>query len=146
MSGEADATFGARPEELAAAAVFVAAFCERHAIDEHDALRLALIVEEVFSNVVKYAYGSGEAGTVRLALAFDGRDVRIECEDRGPPYDPRPSLARVPADLGDPVETRAVGGLGHWLVGRLVAEAGYVRRDGANLLSLRFRRRVTSVR
>lgn len=146
MNGTEDATFGARLEDLPAAATFVAEFCARNAIDEHDALRLALIVEEVFSNVVKYGYRPGEPGTVRLELALDGHDVLVACEDRGPAYDPRPSLARSPANLGEPVETRAVGGLGHWLVGRLVADASYVRQDGANLLTLRFRRRVTGAR
>lgn len=147
MSEPFDAIFEARMESLPAAAAFVEAFCELHGIDAADALRLTLIVEELFSNIVRHGYGGeGEGGSIRLGLMLDDHDVRIVCEDRAPPYDPRASLERMPADLGEPVETRAVGGLGHWLVGRLVEDVSYVRQEDANVLLLRFRRRVRSAR
>lgn len=146
MTEPVEAIFEARMEELAAAAALVEAFCERHGVDVGDALRLTLIVEELFSNIVRYGYREGEGGTIRLGLVLEGHDVRLVCEDRAPPYDPRASLQRVPADLGEPVETRGVGGLGHWLVGRLVVDVSYVRQQDANVLSLRYRRRVTTAR
>ena len=145
MSEPVEATFAASMESLPETVAFVEAFCERHGIDVADTLRLTLIVEELFSNIVAHGYG-GEDGWIRLGLVLDGHDVRIVCEDRAPPYDPRASLERMPKDLGDPVETRGVGGLGHWLVGRLVVETSYVRVGDANVLSLRFRRRITAAR
>lgn len=148
MTAPVEARFDARMEELPATAALVEAFCEAHGIDVADALRLTLIVEELFSNIVTHGYGSegGEGGWIRLGLLLDEGDVLVVCEDRAPPYDPRPSLERMPADLGEPVETRGVGGLGHWLVGRLVVDASYVRQEDVNLLSLRFRRRATGAR
>lgn len=145
MNAPVEAVFDARMEELPATAAFVEAFCERHGIDVADALRLTLIVEELFSNIVAHGYG-GEGGTIRLGLLLEGHDVRIVCEDRAPPYDPRASLERMPKDLVEPIETRAVGGLGHWLVGHLVEDVSYVRQEDANVLLLRFRRRVRSAR
>lgn len=146
MSEAVEATFPASLDALPATAGLVEGFCDRHGIDIGDALRLTLIVEELFTNIVRHGYrGTGE-GAIRLGLALDGHDVRIVCEDRAPPYDPRPSLEHMPADLGDPVETRGVGGLGHWLVGRLVVDVSYVRQEDANLLALTFRRRITSAR
>ncbi len=146
MTGPAEATFDARMDELPATAALVESFCERHAIDVADALRLTLIVEELFSNIVAYGYGTGNCGPIRVELALDGQDVRVTFEDRAPPYDPRPSLGHTPKDLDDPVETRGVGGLGHWIVGRLVVDVTYARREDANVLSLRFPRRVTPAR
>ena len=145
MSLPVEARFEATLDELPATAALVEAFCEAHGIDAADALRLTLIVEEMFSNIVLHGY-RGEDGWVRLGLLLDGDDVLVVCEDRAPPYDPRSSLERMPADLGEPVETRGVGGLGHWLVGRLVVDASYVRQSDANVLSLRFRCGVTSAR
>jgi serine/threonine-protein kinase RsbW len=140
MTDAAEAAFEARMDDLPAAAAFVEAFCERNGIDVVDALRLTLVVEELFSNIVRHGYGAQSRGPIRLGLALEGRDVHVVCEDRAPPYDPRPSLKRMPEDLGEPVETRRVGGLGHWLVGRLVVVTSYVRQDDANVLVLRFRR------
>jgi anti-sigma regulatory factor (Ser/Thr protein kinase) len=77
---------------------------------------------------------------VRLRLALDGRDVTLVCRDEAPPYDPRPALRRLPADLDEPVDKRGVGGLGNLLVGRLVDVSDYVRAGSANVLTLRFRR------
>lgn len=145
MSVPDESTFAAALDELPSTAAFVEAFCRRQAIGAGDVLRLTLIVEEVFTNVVRHGYRGGD-GWVRIALVADGRDVLVGVEDAAPPYDPRPALGRMPADLGDPVETRAVGGLGVWLVGRLVVDASYVRRPEGNVLSLRFRCGVTSAR
>ena len=132
-------TFEARMDGLPEAAAFVASFCERNAIDARDALRLALIVEELYTNVVQHGYGENATGPIRLALARDGRDVTLVCEDRARAFDPRPLLARMPEDLGAPLESRGVGGLGDWIVGRLADVAGYTCSNGTNRLTLRYR-------
>lgn len=132
--------FEARMEVLPSTAAFVAAFCGRSGIGTTDTLRLTLVVEELFTNIVTHGYGEEGAGMVRLRLAFDGGDVTLVCRDEAPPYDPRPALRRLPADLDEPVEKRGVGGLGNLLVGRLVDVSDYVRSGSANVLTLRFRR------
>ena len=132
--------FEARMEVLPSTAAFVAAFCGRSGIGTTDTLRLTLVVEELFTNIVTHGYGEEGAGMVRLRLAFDGCDVTLVCRDEAPPYDPRPALRRLPADLDEPVEKRGVGGLGNLLVGRLVDVSDYVRSGSANVLTLRFRR------
>lgn len=132
-------SFDARLDAIPDGAAFVEAFCERNAIEPADTLRLTLVIEELFTNIVMHGYGEEAGGTIRLGLALDGRDVMIVCEDRAPAYDPRAALKRMPDDLGEPVETRRVGGLGQLLVGRLVDVTSYVRVQGANVLALRFR-------
>jgi serine/threonine-protein kinase RsbW len=132
--------FEARMEVLPSTAAFVAAFCGRNGIGTTDTLRLTLVVEELFTNIVTHGYGEEGVGMIRLRLAFDGRDVMLVCRDEAPPYDPRPALRRLPADLDEPVDKRGVGGLGNLLVGRLVDVSDYVRAGSANVLTLRFRR------
>jgi serine/threonine-protein kinase RsbW len=132
-------SFDARMDAIADGAAFVEAFCERNDVDAADTLRLTLVIEELFANIVTHGYGEEAGGTIRLGLALDGRDVMIVCEDRAPAYDPRAALKKLPDDLGEPVETRRVGGLGQLLVGRLVDVTSYVRVQGANVLALRFR-------
>ena len=131
--------FEARREVLPSTAAFVAAFCGRNGIGTTDMLRLTLVVEELFTNIVMHGYGEDGAGMIRLSLAHDGRDVTLVCRDEAPPWDPRPALRRLPADLDEPVEKRGVGGLGNLLVGRLVDVSDYARSNGANRLTLRYR-------
>ena len=138
-AGADEARFDARYDAIGETAAYVAAFCSRHGVDELDALRLTLIVEELFVNVVTHGY-AGAPGTVRLALSLDAEHVRLVCEDHARAYDPRAAFARAPDDLDAPVESRDPGGLGQWIVGQLAEVEDYVREGGLNRLTLRFRR------
>jgi len=115
-------SFTATFDAVVETAAFVAEFCKRHGVDSSDALRVTLVVEEVFLNIVMHGYG-GEGGCTVLAH-----------------HDDMALLERVPADLDDPVETRGVGGLGQFLVGQLVSAAHYERAGDANRLTLRIGR------
>ena len=137
--GAEEAEFEARLEVVAATAAFVNAFCERHAIPAGDALRLTLIVEELFLNIVTHGYAAA-AGTVRIALSLDASHVRLVCEDSARAYDPRAAFALAPGDLDAPVASRSIGGLGQWIVGQLAEVEGYERAGDVNRLTLRFRR------
>lgn len=141
VTAEAGAqTFAATFDAVVETAAFVAEFCKRHGVDGSDALRVTLVIEELFLNIVMHGYGGEGEGTVRLALALEETYVVVVCEDRAPAYDPRPAFERVPADLDDPVEARGVGGLGQFLVGQLVSAAHYERAGDANRLTVRINR------
>jgi serine/threonine-protein kinase RsbW/sigma-B regulation protein RsbU (phosphoserine phosphatase) len=142
MTGGADeARFEARADVVGATASFVARFCEHGGVGAGDTLRVTLVVEELFLNIVEHGYRNAPGGTVRLALSLDAGDVRLVCEDRAPPYDPRAALEHAPGDLDAPLEDRDVGGLGQWLVGNLVEVERYERDGGVNRVTLRLRRR-----
>jgi anti-sigma regulatory factor (Ser/Thr protein kinase) len=141
MTGTADVgMFDASVEAVGATASFVASFCAHHGIDEHDALRLTLVVEELFLNVVTHGYRGAAGASVTLALSLAGEAVRLVCEDRAPAYDPSHALAHAPDDLDAPLEERGVGGLGQWLVGNLVEVERYERDGDVNRVTLRLPR------
>ena len=121
-------------------ATFVANFCDRHGIARDDALRLTLIVEELFTNSVAYGYGGDSDAPVELTLSVEASDIMLVYADAAPPFDPlsRPSVP--PADLAAPPESRSVGGLGVHLARHLVAGARYARQDDRNRLWLTVRR------
>ena len=128
--------FAARFGVLPATAAFVASFCERHGIARNDALRLTLIVEELFTNSVAHGYGGECDAPIDVALSADEGEITLVYEDAAPPFDPLSRPPVPPAELAASVESRPVGGLGIHLVKQLVASAHYAREDGRNRLRL----------
>jgi anti-sigma regulatory factor (Ser/Thr protein kinase) len=97
---------------------------------------MELAADEIFSNIVKYAYGdvppksAGDAVVVELS-AGDGL-LELRFEDRGAPFNP---LTAAPPDLVSGAE-RGIGGLGIFIVRSVMDEVRYSREGGRNVLTL----------
>lgn len=98
--------------------------------DAADAMRLRLVVEELFTNTVAHGHGADSEAPVRVTLDSTPGRVAVTYEDTAPPFDPR---ARAPA--ADPVALRA-GGLGLVLVTQLARDLAYARVGDANRIAL----------
>jgi anti-sigma regulatory factor (Ser/Thr protein kinase) len=92
--------------------------------------------EEAFVNIARYAYApqSGKA-SVRFSTA-GGEYAVIEFEDGGKPYNP---AAREAPDIAASAEKREVGGLGVFMVKKLMDGVEYRREEGKNILTLKKR-------
>jgi serine/threonine-protein kinase RsbW len=106
----------------------VEAFCARNAAPENKLYSIQLIIEELVTNIIKY--GNGEmiaielkAGTARLKLTIT---------DNSAPFNP---LEAASPELGLDAEERRVGGLGLFLVGKMVKSLNYEHQDGCNILT-----------
>ncbi len=134
--------FGAHIDVLDDALVFVEAFCVAEAIAHDDALRLRLVVEELFTNTVEH--GGDAASWIEIDLVRkDMATIALDVVDDGAPFDPRPFT-----DAGSPVAAEAdaapvrVGGIGLKLVGRWCSRIDYVRDpSGRNRVRLELRLR-----
>jgi serine/threonine-protein kinase RsbW len=91
--------------------------------------RLAL--EEVLTNIVKFAYDDDQPH--EIALEIDpGEPFVLTVEDDGRPFDP---LQEAPAPvLEGTVEDRPVGGFGFYILRRLGMQLDYRRAHGRNRL------------
>jgi serine/threonine-protein kinase RsbW len=136
MSTSEQKRFSARLAMLPATAAFAQAFCERHDIVHEDALRLTLIIEELFTNTVEHGYRGESDAPISIALSLTGDGVAVLYEDSAPHYDPLARLSGAPTSIARPVESRPIGGLGVYLVGHLVERSSYVYEDGCNRLRL----------
>ncbi len=94
--------------------------------------QIGIVVDEIFSNIANYAYNPEVGGaTVRIAVADD---ITIEFEDSGVAYDPLTSAA-PDVTLSD--EEREIGGLGLFMVKKMMDSVEY-RRDGhKNILTIK---------
>lgn len=100
---------------------FLQRFAEEHDLDQRTVLSLNLIVEELFTNMVRHNVGGGDH--ITLALDHDDASVFIELVDLDvEPFDPS-TVAAVPVEAG--IELRKPGGLGVHLVRRLVDDMRY---------------------
>jgi sigma-B regulation protein RsbU (phosphoserine phosphatase) len=85
--------------------------------------------EEIFVNIASYAYAP-EKGNVTVGIII-GEEVMIRFEDTGKPYNP---LDRTSPDLNKPIMERETGGLGIFLVKRLMDKVYYSRLKEKNIL------------
>lgn len=101
-------------------------------VDHKLAYELRLVCEEVFINIVSYAYphrhGDVHVGCDRM----DGRLV-IQLIDAGIPFNP---LVSSEPDLSSDIEFRDIGGLGIFLVKNLMDKITYERVDDRNILTM----------
>jgi len=134
MAGGERRVFGARMSRLPDSAEYVERFCDRHGIVRDDALRVMLIVEELFTNAVVHGYRGESDAPIVVHLSIQDGHVAILFEDAAPRFDP---LSVPPVDLEAPLESRAVGGLGVHLIRQYASSARYAREDGRNRLWLR---------
>lgn len=99
--------------------------------------QLLVAADEVFTNIANYGYPSGD-GTARVSVSFDMDKAELEMvfSDTGVAYNP---LEAAPPEIEKPVSERAVGGLGIFLVKKLMDSLEYHREDGHNILVLKKR-------
>ncbi len=84
-----------------------------------------LVIEQTLENLISNAIKFGAGKPIHVSLERDGADMRLSVEDRGPGIAPE-DRDRIFAPF-EKVMARADGGgfgVGLWVVGRLVAEAG----------------------
>jgi anti-sigma regulatory factor (Ser/Thr protein kinase) len=132
--------FEARRDQLALATAFVEDFCSRHGVAAGDALRLTLIVEELFTNTIMHGHGGDHGSPVRIELGVRPTQLALCFEDQAPPFDPLQYLADTAPRLDDPVEQRKPGGLGLPLVAQMSQRLDYAHVDGFNRLTLELTR------
>ncbi len=110
-------------------------------IDEHVAgtgispagvYAMYFVVEELFTNMVKYAAASAE--DVTIAVGIDGSRLTIQLTDHNvEPFDP----ANAPkVDPSTPLQERRIGGLGIQLVQQMVDDLQYSYADRCSTITI----------
>ncbi|KAA0598905.1 ATP-binding protein [Azospirillum lipoferum] len=123
--------------ELGRLAAAVEDFVSRNGLPADLAFRFNLCLDELVTNIVSHGYGDGDddAGEheIRVRLEIEGQELRAEIEDDAGVFDPFTDAP--PPDLHGDLESRRVGGLGVFLVGRMMDRASH-RHEGRRNLTL----------
>ena len=112
---------------------FVQTVCEHARLDHALSMNLNLALEEAVSNVILYAYPEGTQGQVDVRAVVWADRIDFTVTDSGAPFDP---TTLPDPDLNADVKDRPVGGLGIYLVKRIMDEVSYVRENDRNILSM----------
>ena len=96
--------------------------------------QIELVLEEIGTNIIKYGQDGQKETDIEITLTSDSKSLTLEIVDSGKPFDPFADAP--PPDLDSPVPDRPIGGLGVYLVRKLMDEASYRREDGMNKVTL----------
>ncbi len=97
-----------------------------------------IALSEAINNVVEHAYAGIEPAKVQISCRLDRDRLDILISDTGHPLPGYRPPDGVPASVETDVQDLPEGGFGWYLIHQLTNEIRYERRNGCNLLSLRF--------
>jgi anti-sigma regulatory factor (Ser/Thr protein kinase) len=94
--------------------------------------QVMLVNEEIFINIASYAYPIA-SGEVAVRIGKKGNLLALQYEDAGIPFNP---LEMPPPEINVPLEERKIGGLGIFLVRKMMDDVKYERVNNKNKLTL----------
>ncbi len=130
MPADLDVNVPATTRGLQVALEALDAFCDGRSVASDVARRARVVVEELFTNTIKYGYGGESERPVRLSGVAAGA-LTLTFEDDAPPFD----LTAWTPPLQSPGE-RPVGQAGISMVMGLCADVSYARVGESNRVTL----------
>ena len=121
-------------QEIPQLNAFIDEVCESHDLDPMTSMEMNLALGEAVVNVMTYAYPEGTKGYVDISVKSDNGSLVFVIRDSGKPFDP---TTREEVDTSLPAEQREIGGLGIFLVRKMMDDIKYEYKDGHNILTLR---------
>jgi serine/threonine-protein kinase RsbW len=118
----------ARTEDIVAVGERAEAWAAAAGCDSGVALRVALIIEELATNTIKYGYARECEDPIRIALAFEQGRLTVTYEDQAPPFDPLQQIAATTPG------SAPAGGFGLHMIRGLAESMDYTRDGQRNVV------------
>ena len=122
--------------ELQRVAQFVEEIGEEMGLDMELQMNLNLVMEEMVSNVIFYAYPEGTEADIELLAESDDTELTFVLSDRGKEIDPTMNET-TDSDMDINPAERDLGGMGIFIVKNIMNEVTYQRLEGKNLLTMK---------
>ncbi len=116
---------------------FIEVLCEELGLDTMLTFNLNLVLEEAVTNVIMYAYPQNEDHTMTLKTWTEQSDnvIAFELKDQGKPFNPIEEAPEVDTTLS--ADERQIGGLGIFLINKIMDEVAYRYDGGSNILTMK---------
>jgi anti-sigma regulatory factor (Ser/Thr protein kinase) len=110
---------------------FVREFFAERPLDPERAFDVDLVLEELFTNMVRHARGG--TSEIEVGLAADDGVLTLRLRDQGvEPWDPGEA---PPVDVNRPLDERRPGGLGIHFIRQLTRDLRFEHVDGATIVT-----------
>jgi anti-sigma regulatory factor (Ser/Thr protein kinase) len=109
-------------------------FCEKHHVSDEKCHDITLILDEIITNIVNYAYPDDKEHELSVDIDKIGVHITLRLVDSGIAFDP---LTQADPDVDSSLEERKIGGLGIFIAKQLSDDLKYSRVNGQNQLDIR---------
>ena len=117
---------------------FVGEIARQGGFGSKEVYNIQLATDEAASNIIEHAYEGVSDGVLELSCGFQGSVIVIILVDHGEPFDP----SEIPMpDLKADLSERKIGGLGIFLMRKLMDEVRYDSQPGKNSNTLTMTKR-----
>ncbi|MCI0551414.1 MAG: ATP-binding protein [Anaerolineae bacterium] len=108
---------------------FVGDIARKGGFGSKEVYNIQLATDEAASNIIEHAYEGVSNGVLELSCGLQGSTIIIVLVDHGEPFDP----SEIPMpDLKADLSERKIGGLGIFLMRKLMDEVRYDSQPGKN--------------
>lgn len=109
-------------------------FLKKNNLNNKNITEILIVCEEIFVNICKYSYiNLNYIGDVNINIKYNFNDLEIKFVDSGVKFDP--TLVCTP-DINKSAKDRKIGGLGLYIVKKIVDNIQYKFIDNKNILIL----------
>lgn len=120
-------------EEIGQVSAAFNAFADRQGLTTAVKQRLNLCFDELFSNIISYAYNDDDEHQIDVHIRLLHSELAVTITDDGKPFNP---FRNDPPDTQLSVEERPIGGLGLHLVRNFMDRVAYERHGEQNVVQL----------
>ncbi len=113
---------------------FVSSFARKQGFDSKRLQEIELGTEEALVNIFKYAYPGDQTGDVEVNCEYEKQaGLVITLTDSGVPFDIK---SLPPPEFSADITDRPIGGLGVYLIHKMMDDIRYRRDGNKNILEL----------
>ena len=94
---------------------------------------LNICIEEMLTNIVKYAYDDKNEHEIEVILEIAGKIITLTIVDDGHEFNPL--KAKMP-DVSSDIKHRQIGGIGIFLTLKMADKVSYNRRNSKNFIKI----------
>ena len=127
-----DITVEAKVENIDVVTNFVNDILEENCCPMKIQMQIDVVIDEI-GNISYYAYGA-DGGKASVQAGIEKGMIVLVFIDQGIPYNP---LENKDPDITLNLEEREIGGLGIYMVKKIMDEVSYEYMDGQNILRMR---------
>jgi len=117
-------------EEIQRVSEMIEKCMKTHGWEDDALLDVQLAVEEAVTNTILHGY-DGRSGTISIRIETSPHHISVEIADDAPAFDP---LSVPDPDISGEIEDRQIGGLGIFLIRRVMDEVSYRYEKNKNIL------------